>query len=688
MENLKKKIISGTLLVTLLTYTMPILAFTNEETIYSKLDSNGKKYKTIVSTFTEDDEAIQEEIKKDLPIECKVKYELDGKEILPEELAGKSGKIKMILDYTNNEKNIVKINSKDETLYTPFLILSGTVIDNENNKNIQISNGRVINEGDKTIVVGFALPGMQESLDISKEDIDIPNKIEITMDSTNFEIGNIMSFATPQILEEGDLDNIFDKTDELVDQVNELQSASNELEEGTVKLKDGVVTLNDGAHTLNNGVHDLNNGAKDLNNGAEKLKNGTNQFASSLSSKMLQMASGTNELNTKYGQLDAGIKNMKAKLPELVAGAEKIEQGLTAENVGVIATMKSLNSALSAVSRLTPQVTNDSGSNEASQYINSAIDVVHSVNTVAPVNNITPELEAKKTELQNQINSLNEQKTILTAGEITPEIESAVNALNASIGILEASKGTLSVNVPESKPVDLSGVENNLLKAQASLSKENTVVSSQADTTAQMQNILNGYTKVTLAIENTVVPGVTAIKEGAGALNGGVIALDAGSDLVKAGISSLNDTVSSLTKDNSELSVAINTISKGASDLANGTGSLLDGSNKLSDGSNSLVNGTNTLLDGSNELADGAKKFNDEGVKKISSFVNGDLKNVITRAKKLEELSNDYNKFASEEEREAIKFISIIDSIKKSAKEESGEEAAILNNDKAKYEEE
>lgn len=105
----------------MLTYTMPILAFTNEETIYSKLNSNGEKYKTIVSTYSEEDEIIQQEIKKDLPVECKVTYELDGKNILPEELIGKSGKVKIILDYTNNSENIVTISSKrGNFIYTIF----------------------------------------------------------------------------------------------------------------------------------------------------------------------------------------------------------------------------------------------------------------------------------------------------------------------------------------------------------------------------------------------------------------------------------------------------------------------------------------------------------------------------------------------------------------------------------------
>ena len=63
-------------------------------------------------------------------------------------------------------------------------------------------------------------------------------------------------------------------------------------------------------------------------------------------------------------------------------------------------------------------------------------------------------------------------------------------------------------------------------------------------------------------------------------------------------------------------------------------------------------------------LADGIVKFDNEGIKKISNFVNGDLQNLVTRGKKIEQLANEYDKFNSDEKREDISFITITDSIK------------------------
>ena len=59
-----------------------------------------------------------------LPVTTKVTYYLDGKEIKPEDLAGKSGKVKIRFDYTNNESRTVNIDGKDLEVKVPFLAAS------------------------------------------------------------------------------------------------------------------------------------------------------------------------------------------------------------------------------------------------------------------------------------------------------------------------------------------------------------------------------------------------------------------------------------------------------------------------------------------------------------------------------------------------------------------------------------
>ena len=58
------KVVSGTLLFSMVGYTLPVLGYTKDETVYSKLDDSKKNYETIVSTHIKNTE--NEEIIRDL----------------------------------------------------------------------------------------------------------------------------------------------------------------------------------------------------------------------------------------------------------------------------------------------------------------------------------------------------------------------------------------------------------------------------------------------------------------------------------------------------------------------------------------------------------------------------------------------------------------------------------------------
>ena len=76
-------------------------------------------------------------------------------------------------------------------------------------------------------------------------------------------------------------------------------------------------------------------------------------------------------------------------------------------------------------------------------------------------------------------------------------------------------------------------------------------------------------------------------------------------------------------------------------------------------GSGKLVDGVHKLNDGGRELAEGMKKFNDEGIKKISDFTEGDIEKVLERMKSLKDLSEDYTNYSgiSKDMEGEVKFI-------------------------------
>lgn len=122
---------------------------------------------------------------KELPVDMKIKYYLDDQEITPEELAGKSGHLRMEVSYTNKSKKTVKVDKKDVEVYSPFVMVTGMILSSDNFSNVTIDNGKVISDGDKEMVVGVAVPGLKDSLDLSgdlSDKIDIPEGFTMEAD--------------------------------------------------------------------------------------------------------------------------------------------------------------------------------------------------------------------------------------------------------------------------------------------------------------------------------------------------------------------------------------------------------------------------------------------------------------------------------------------------------------------------
>ena len=218
-------------------------------------------------------------ISKALPVDLKVSYELDGKPVSAESLAGKSGKVTIRFDYTNNQYKNVSIDGKNTKIYVPFVMLTGLLLDNDIFTNVEISNGKIINDGDRIIAVGFALPGMQENLNLSRDKIDIPDFVEITADVNNFALSNTLTVAANSIISDLDVSKL-DSADDLQASLTELSSAMSKLLDGSSELYGGLSKLLLKSNELISGVDKLANGASALSDGAAALSAGLSELVS------------------------------------------------------------------------------------------------------------------------------------------------------------------------------------------------------------------------------------------------------------------------------------------------------------------------------------------------------------------------------------------------------------------------
>ncbi len=274
----------------------------------------------------------QGNIEKELPVGLTVTYKLDGKTVSAKEIAGKSGKVSIRFDYDNRQYETVKIDGKDEKIYVPFAMLTGMLLDNGKFRNVEVTNGKLINDGDRTAVVGIALPGFQDNLGIGKDKIDIPDYVEITADATDFEFGMTVTIATNEIFNNLDTSKL-DSVSGLTDSIGELKSGMKQLLDGSSTLYGGICTLLDKSKELVSGITKLADGAKALKDGAIAANDGAGQ----LKVGAAELAGGLNTLKGNNATLNGGAKQVFETLlstaeAQIKAGGIQELPTLTIEN--------------------------------------------------------------------------------------------------------------------------------------------------------------------------------------------------------------------------------------------------------------------------------------------------------------------------------------------------------------------
>lgn len=220
---------------------------------------------------------------KTLPVQLSLSYKLDGEELSADELAGKSGKIVIRFDYKNDP-------SVTGGTTVPFLAITGLIFDNSNFSNISVSSGKIIDDGTRSVVVGFALPGFSDNLNLGSDESDIPGYVEITADAKNFALESTYTYISCDFAQDMNTDKI-GNISELTSALNQATTAVTQLTDGTSTLYDGLCTLLEKSDQMNTGIGTLYSGATELSTGlatldtnSATLKSGAYQVFASLTS--------------------------------------------------------------------------------------------------------------------------------------------------------------------------------------------------------------------------------------------------------------------------------------------------------------------------------------------------------------------------------------------------------------------
>jgi len=616
-------------------------------------------------------------IEKELPVNLSVTYKLDGKTVSPDELSGKSGKVTIRFNYNNNQYETVKINGKNETVYVPFIMLTGVIFDNSKFTNVEVSNGKIINDGDRTAVIGFALPGLQENLAIDREKFEIPSYVEITADATDFSLGMTVTVATNALFSNVDIEKI-DSISDLTDSMTELNNAMTKLLDGSSALYGGLCTLLDKSKELIDGINQLAEGTAKLKYGAFSLDEG----AKKLSDGAAALSAGLDTLSANNDKLNDGAKKVFEALlstaeVQLKAAGLSVP-ALTIDNYasvlnGIIDSLDSTRIYNQALEQVTAAV-------EAKQdYIKSQVTAaVRSEVEAGVISAVTEQVKSEVTKaVREQVSA---QVTATVREDVEEQVILAVTGMNKASYDAAVSAGRIGtetqniINSAISEKMaseEISSIISSNIDTQMQSEKVSAMISQKVEEqmkTGEVKNIIqqNIDLKMTqkdilsLIEQNTEAQMQKIISENMASeeIQAKLAAASEGAKSVISLKASLDDYNSfylglmSYTASVAQAASGASDLKNGADELKNGTDALYDGVCSLyngiltmKNGAPALVNGITQLKDGAMQLSDGLLKFNNEGIKKLIDTVD-DVEIFIERLKATVTVSKNYKSFA------------------------------------------
>ena len=608
-------------------------------------------------------------IEKELPVGMTVTYTLDGKKVSTDEIAGKTGKVSIRFDYDNRQYEMVKIDGKEEKIYVPFALLTGMLLDNEHFRNVEVTNGKIINDGDRTAVVGIALPGLQENLGISKDKLNIPDYVEIKADASDFSFGMTVTIATNELFNNLDTSKI-DSVDDLTGSIGELSNGMKQLLDGSSELYGGLTTLLDKSKELVSGINQLDDGAKALKNGAVSVDDGAGQ----LKAGAAELASGLNTLKGNNDTLNGGAKQVFETL--LSTAETQIKAG------GISVPTLTIDNYVQVLTDVINSLDETSVYNQALAQVTAAVEenrpLISQQVTAAVKEQVETQVIAT---VQEQVSAgivsvVREQVADQVISTATGMNKSDYEAAVSDGSIPEETQNAVSAEIDAQMQSDdvKALIEENITAKMASDEIKSTI---KANTDAQMQTddvqktiSDNVELQVKQAISENmesdeVQSKLAAASEGAKS----IISLKTSLDSYNAfyiGLLTYTGGVASAADGAEKLASGASDLKDGTAQLKDGASALYDGILQLKNGTPALVDGVTQLKDGAMQLNDGLKKLNEEGIQKIIDLVDGDLNGIVARLKATIDVSKNYRNFAgiSDDMDGQVKFIYRTDEIK------------------------
>jgi putative membrane protein len=624
---------------------------------------------------------------KNLPVSVDIKYYLDGAEIQPASLAGRSGKFELKLTFKNLDGHSVNIDGAMHTVYTPFICAAAFDLPTKYFSNVTTNFGKVVNDGTNQAVSFASVPGLRESLYMyDTGSVNIPETLDVTADVKNFQLSTIMMLVAPvpdmsALGSTSGLSGLMGKLDELYDAGAQLRDATSQLNAGEQAYASGVSELYAGLQLADSsyaqiaaGVNELSgktsslgelvSGASQADAGVAQLLAGLGKLKTSLSTRAdaSAVAAGTDTYHILdyTDQLYSGASSYAAYADSTAYGMTKA--GLKSLKNVIYSTLKQVGMTEPALSAQTSAVYGSAVKGELATLHVQADSAL--VRTMQASGTAQAQLVSQAAAYINMYDILNETANNASVTD-TASFETAMKTVSASPYKYTFDKATVLAMIAGAEAADVTGADttaNETLKATVN-------ALSDAQLAGMWQGVSKNYSG-DLNNANLVLSGENykaGLKKFADTFGDttsslykdGIDPLIAGASQLKAGTAQLSAGASQLT----ELKSGIDKLAAGVG-LFN-TQALVP----LTSGAQTLYGSTPALTSGTAQLSAGMSKFFDEGLSKLKGTERTNLTDALAVKDEMVKLANNYTTFSGtcDGMTSSVKFILRTDEIKPAA---------------------
>ena len=561
-----------------------------------------------------------------LPVNVRITYYLEGQEVSAEEIAGKSGKVKIRFDYENSTD-------------VPFMVLSAAMLPADVFSDVEVTNGKLMDLGNQKAVIGFAFPGLKDTLKLvdyePTEEIELPEYVEIEARAEEFALDFTASVVSTGLFEEledkdlEDLDKLPEDMDELTDASSEIRDAAQELADGGSEFGDYLSQYFDGLSQLSEGTDSLDQGLTLLSQNISKISEG---------SKSLQ------------------------------GGLEQIDQSLAKVDLSALSSPESSEAAAAARAALESLGQNSAALKEKLGEIGTELEAVQSF--AESVNTYIGQVQA----LQQAVKEMPEPD--LAAADQNNGWRESLNAEATSQARDQAGK--MIAQILESVPEDTRDeIEAAVNMEDIEISLDETFGEIRDGIQKDAEECRNTLTETSSEIDEPEVPDLEALSpEKTEEITKTIGEMEQSLAIIAAYAEGMSQTASSLT----ELSGALTQLKTGISQLSGGSAQLTEGLGLFeqalgaaSEGSAKLSSAMNTvssaggelgsaywqLVEGMNEFADGIAEFDEEGIQSLAELAGPEYKDVIRGIRAARDAEHSYTNFSGifDGQKGSVKFI-------------------------------